>query len=373
MRYIDETHRKERSYPTYGRQFPAYKWYKPILVGIVFLVFYLILTVGLIIGMGVFKGVSTGNSDMSELFAQLELGYDGMDMSDPMQCLYSLGGIAIMIPALWLASLIVRDRPFSSYSSSRGGWSSKVFWRVFPVAFLCITIPILFMELVVHHHYSDFSVRFTLGGFIVLTILGPLQCIAEEYIFRGFLMQTLGSWVRVPIIAVIIQSLIFAAGHPYNRIGQIGIFITGMVFAVSAWLGRGLEVPAAMHICNNMTIFYLQGLNMTTISSQSDMEEIIFDVVTGAIYLIFIFALSKKTKWFDRVRKNDLAKAREKYARKAAKKAAKLNFEVVNDNEAEAEAEAAAPAPAADETAEVSQETADMGKSGKYEGRHYKN
>lgn len=320
MYKINESNRKKHVYPTYGRQFLAYRWYKPILVGLLFSIFYLLFTVALVIGMGVLQGVQTGSPDLTELFEQLELGYDGMDLADPMQCLFSLGGLAIMIPSLWLASIIVRDRPFSSYSSSRGGWSSKVFWRVFPVAFLCITIPILFIELIVHHHINDFSVRFTLGGFIVLTILGPLQCIAEEYIFRGLLMQTLGSWFRLPIIAVILQSLFFAAGHPYNRIGQVGIFISGAVFAVCAWLGRGLEIPAAMHICNNMTIFYLQGLNMATISSQSDMEEIIFDVVTGALYLIIIFVLSRKTDWFDKVRRDDLAKANEKYARKAAKR-----------------------------------------------------
>lgn len=360
MHSINEANRKEHVYPTYGRQFLAYRWYKPILTGLLFAIFYLLLTVALVIGMGVLQGIQTGNPDLTELFEQMQLGYDGMDLSDPMQCIYSLGGVAIMIPALWLASLIVRDRPFSSYSSSRGGWSSKVFWKVFPVAFLCITIPILFVELIIHHRYSDFSVKFTLGGFIILTILGPLQCIAEEYAFRGFLMQTLGSWVRLPVLAVILQALIFASGHPYNRIGQVGIFITGIVFAVSAWMGRGLEIPAAMHICNNMTIFYLQGLNMATISSQSDMEEIVFDVVTGALYLAFIFVLGRKTDWFDKIRKDDLAKANEKYVRKAAKKAAKRGVPYVNVNGTEI--------PAESEPAVVFEKVSDE----KYEGKRYK-
>ena len=77
--------------------------------------------------------------------------------------------------------------------------------------------------------------KFTLVGFAVVTILGPLQCIAEEYAFRGLLMQTLGSWFRLPIIAVIIQAVVFAVMHPYNTIGQIGILSSGLVL----WEGWG--------------------------------------------------------------------------------------------------------------------------------------
>jgi hypothetical protein len=37
--------------------------------------------------------------------------------------LMAVGGVAGMLPALALAERIVRGRPFSSYSSSRGGWN----------------------------------------------------------------------------------------------------------------------------------------------------------------------------------------------------------------------------------------------------------
>jgi membrane protease YdiL (CAAX protease family) len=232
-----------------------------------------------------------------------------------------------MIPALWLAAIIVRDRPYSSYSSSRGGWSHKVFWRVFPIAFLCISVPIIVNNLFVEHLIGDFRMKFTLASFLVLTILGPLQCIAEEYAFRGLLMQTFGSWLRVPVIAVILQSVVFVLMHPYDMYGKAEIFISGMVFAVTAWLGRGIEVSAAFHICNNMTIFYLQGMNMATISSDSSMEGLIFSAVCGVAYVVIIFIVSKKTDWFNSVGKDDVAAWNEKYdaklARKAAKKAAK--------------------------------------------------
>ena len=83
--------------------------------------------------------------------------------------------------------------------------------------------------------------KFSIASFAVVTILGPLQCIAEEYAFRGLLMQTFGSWFRLPVIAVILQAAVFASQHPYNTIGKIGLLVSGCVFGLSAWIGRGIE------------------------------------------------------------------------------------------------------------------------------------
>ena len=221
-----------------------------------------------------------------------------------------------------------------------------MFWKAFPVAFVCIALPVLVDELFIQHHIDNFQMRFTLASFAVVTVLGPLQCIAAEYLFRGLLMQTLGSWLRVPVIAVILQSAVFVLMHPYDMIGKIGIFVSGMVFALTAWIGRGIEISSAFHICNNMTIFYLQGMNIAEISSTSDMRSLIFGTVTGVAYILIIFIISKRTNWFSRIRKNDLAawnkKIDEKAARKEAKKAAKAEKKAAK-NEKIGEHEQSAP------------------------------
>ena len=250
-----------------------------------------------------------------------------MDLANAWQSVVSLGSVAIMIPALWLASAIVRDRPFSSYSSSRGGWSGKVFWKTLPIAMVCISVPAVIDSLFVEHGIDNYRMGFTLASFAVVTVLGPLQCIAEEYVFRGLLMQTLGSWFRLPIIAVILQSVIFALMHPYNTIGQIGIFVSGCVFALSAWIGRGIEISSAYHIVNNMTIFYMQGMNLATIDSQSTMHDLMLELCTGAAYVLIIFIISKRHNWFNKIRRDDAAawnqKIDDKLARKEAKQTAK--------------------------------------------------
>ena len=328
MSVINESNTKEHSFPVYGRQFKSYKWYKPIIVGVLFLAFYLVFAVILIVGVSfAASSASTPDSVIETLRSVLATSYDDMDLANAWQSVVSLGAVAVMIPALWLASVIVRDRPFSSYSSSRGGWSSRVFWKAFPVAFICISIPILVDELVYNHNIDNFQMKFSLASFAVVTILGPLQCIAEEYAFRSLLMQTFGSWFRLPIIAVILQAVVFASQHPYNTIGKIGILVSGCVFALSAWIGRGIEVSSAFHIANNMTLFYLEGMNMTTIDSATTMHDLILEVCTGAAYVLLIFIISRRHNWFNKIRRDDAAewngKIDAKIARKEAKAAAK--------------------------------------------------
>ena len=81
------------------------------------------------------------------------------------------------------------------------------------------------------------------------------------------------------------------------------------------------------HIANNMAIFYMQGLNVSTISSESTLRDLIFETVCAAVFVLAIFIISKKTDWFSRIKKEDAAvwngKIDEKIARKEAKKAAK--------------------------------------------------
>ena len=338
MNMIDSSNAKEHSYPVYGRQFISYKWYKPVLVFILFTLFYLILSVALVIGVAVFLGNGSINGSVSEtasgVFSQ---SYDDMDLANAWQSVVNLGSVAVMIPALWLAANIVRDRPFSSYSSARGGWNGKVFWKSLLVSVICLAVPMIIKDLFVEHRINDFDMKFTLTSFAVVTILGPLQCIGEEYAFRGLLMQTFGSWFKVPVIAVIIQALVFMSMHPYDTVGKIGIIASGLVFAFTAWIGRGIEVSSAYHVVNNMTISYLQGMNLTEISSSTTVKDLIFELCTGALYVLVIFIISKKTDWFSKIKREDAAEWNQRIEDKIARKEAKA--------EAKAEKKAAKEGP----------------------------
>ena len=105
-------------------------------------------------------------------------------------------GVIVTIPALYFATKIVKDRPFSSYASSRGGWNFKLYFKALLIPFILFII-IEAIDVVIRGSIG--TNHFTIPFFILCLILVPLQCIAEEYIFRGLFMQTFGSWFKIPI------------------------------------------------------------------------------------------------------------------------------------------------------------------------------
>ena len=102
----------ENDYMTFPRQFETYKWYKPILVLLLALAFVGVFFIGIALLYIVLSGEKNFNN----------ANYYGYG------ALISLGITASFLPALAIASKIVKDRPYSSYSSSRGGWNWKIFF-----------------------------------------------------------------------------------------------------------------------------------------------------------------------------------------------------------------------------------------------------
>ena len=66
--------------------------------------------------------------------------------------------IFMFVPALYVASKIVKDRPFSSYSSSRGGWNFKLYFKALIIP-LILYIIFQFIEITVNgaRHVSIFN------------------------------------------------------------------------------------------------------------------------------------------------------------------------------------------------------------------------
>ena len=308
-------------YTTYPRRFLSYRWFKPLLVALVSALAYLILVLVLIVGCLVIDYI-TG----ADHFSALQGGYDTLDAYSAVGALLTLGSIAYMIPALLIGALIVRDRPFSSYGSSRGGWDFSVFFRCLGGALLLCGVPVLVQSIFFDEPTG--VVRFTVVGFILCTILTPLQCAAEEYLFRGFLMQTFGSWFRLPILAIVLQAAAFASQHPYNMVGVFVILLDGICFGIVAWYTKGLEAGTALHVVNNMTAFYATGFGFGSIGTEIDVSSIFWTIGIDVAYLLFLMLLGKRRGWFGRVRRDDAAEfnaaVEAQRARKAARREARL-------------------------------------------------
>ena len=214
---MSENDNKFPDYITFPRTFEKYKWYKPLLVFAIGAIIYLILQTLVIAIFAVVYGFDV----ISPLISG---GYESLNSE--LGSYISYLSIAIFIPSIYIASRIVRDRPFSSYSSSRGGWNWKLYLK-------CLTIPLATL-IIIQIVYAMIMGRqgpntLTLTFFIICLIIIPLQCIGEEYLMRGLIMQTIGSWFKIPVLALIVQAAIFASMHPYSILGVIGVFIDGLI------------------------------------------------------------------------------------------------------------------------------------------------
>ena len=287
----DKSETPSYEYTTYPKRFISYRWFKPILVALLTFVFMVIFQIVLLFAVTVWTG------DIN-FISTLGTGYDDMNPYTGPGALIEFGGIAALLPALALSALIVRDRPYSSYTSSRGGWNWSAFFKCLCVAAVIFIILSIVQVKLTPEEEMDGVIRFTAAGIIACLILIPLQCAAEEYIFRGLIMQAVGSWTKIPAIAIIVSAAAFAAGHPYNLIGVITIFLDGVIWGVVAWRSRGLEATCAVHIVNNMVAFFLSGMGLQTVTSTVDITSMVFAITIDVVYAAAVLLLGKKFNWF---------------------------------------------------------------------------
>lgn len=286
---MNENENKFPDYVTFPRTFEKYKWYKPliilVLVAILYFVFQIILAVlfNTIYGGNVIGGIVYG-------------GYETLNTSDA-SVYFSYLSIAMLIPAMYIASKIVRDRPFSSYASSRGGWNWKIYFKCLLIPFVIYVIYLAISFLMGNE--SGGSAHVSVIALVLSLVIIPFQSIAEEYMFRGFLMQTFGSWFKIPIVAIIIQAILFAMGHSYNYLGVISVGVSGFIYGFLAWRTNGLEASSAIHSINNLMSLYVVALGLSSISSSMAIWEVIISILITLISAMAVYYVGNEKGWFN--------------------------------------------------------------------------
>ena len=276
-------------YVTFPRTFENYAWYKPI---IVFIIATLIMAI--IQGLVVFGISLTFGLDVLRSFR-------GGGLNSALPIIITDLIIFMFVPGLYVASKIVKDRPFSSYSSSRGGWNFKLYFKALIIP-LIIYIIFQFIDIAVNGAKGTYQVSILF--LIVIFIAVPLQSIAEEFMFRGILMQTLGSWFKIPLLAVIIQAIIFAFAHGYNSLGFFEILINGLMWGFFTWKTNGLEVASAMHTANNFSVGLFIMLGLLTSTSSPQLSSVAINFVLQIILFVVMYYVGEKTDWFGEIPQN---------------------------------------------------------------------
>jgi membrane protease YdiL (CAAX protease family) len=98
----------------------------------------------------------------------------------------------------------------------------------------------------------------TIALAVVILLTTPLQAAGEEYAFRGYLMQAVGSLTRRRWVALLVTATLFAMAHGFQN---FPLFFDRFMFGlIAGWLvirTGGLEAGLAMHVLNNYLAFGL--------------------------------------------------------------------------------------------------------------------
>ncbi|MDT0189594.1 CPBP family intramembrane glutamic endopeptidase [Rothia terrae] len=279
---------------------PKTRWWSPLVEGL--------------IGIGVFAGLSLIITLplLAAIFVDPYYA-DVLTASDPMQSLtdsafenpwmfaYLFGSVAIMFPSLWVARLCLGPRPWGLVHSVSGrmrwGW-----------LLLCIGLAVVvFVGLpMLVGLFTGESQTVTLHEppqklwiFIVLLLtLVPVQCYAEELVFRGYLMQTIGRWLKHPAFAILLPAPLFMLGHTYDLWGQASVLCMGIAAGFLAWRTGGLESGIALHVVNNVIAMFggLMGTADPFVQEGSVFTDFALIFAIELIYVLAVLWAAKRRK-----------------------------------------------------------------------------
>jgi membrane protease YdiL (CAAX protease family) len=136
---------------------------------------------------------------------------------------------------------------------------------------------------------------------IIIVLTSPLQAAGEEYLFRGYLLQSLGSMVRTPWFGVIASSLIFALFHGTQNLPLfIDRLAFGLLAAMLVWKTGGLEAAIGAHVINNVYAFGIAGLTGTIAQARAVQQigwvDAVFDVGGFALFAVLAWLVGRRLK-----------------------------------------------------------------------------
>ena len=169
--------------------------------------------------------------------------------------------IALMLPLTLMVAALVKQPPRFLHSVL-----GRFRWKWF---FTCVAVSLVVLglnvasELLLAGDQLDLQIHpYTWWLLIGLMLVTPFQAAAEEYMLRGVVFRTVGSWFQQPVVSMavgtVVNSVIFmfmhGASDPWLNLVY---FVLGALLSWITWRTGGLEAAAAFHIVNNTVAFAL--------------------------------------------------------------------------------------------------------------------
>jgi membrane protease YdiL (CAAX protease family) len=273
-----------------------HRWWRPLLGTLLFLGACLVLNV-LLFALSYGVGAAAGLRELPD---------GGHDFGPLANTSLELTSIAIALPLILLAVWWPGRRPPGTLSSVDG----RLRWRWLVRCLLAAVLPVTVLAVAAAllpdggAESGEFGAWVGwpsfLGSLGVLAVLVPVQAAAEEYVFRGWLTQAVGAFVRSPWFAVLPQAVLFAAAHGWGTgWGFIGLLVFGLV---AGWLTirtGGLEAAVALHVLNNLLAFgiaaaVVDGLSSDETAADAAWQLALVDSATTLIYAALVLWLARR-------------------------------------------------------------------------------
>ncbi len=191
----------------------------------------------------------------------------------------------IATPLVWR---LATKRPVTELINVSGHVHGARIWRGFAVWFVLSTVGTI-VDFALHS--SDYRITFNAQVFVpfllVTLVLLPVQCWAEEFFFRGWILRwaTRGSLLS----RAVISGLVFAAPHIGNPeaaqqtlLALASWFVLGAGWAYASARAGGIELAMGAHLANNVFSLLFVGYADAALPTASI-------VSTGSLNLSFTF------------------------------------------------------------------------------------
>ncbi|WP_246825596.1 type II CAAX prenyl endopeptidase Rce1 family protein [Rothia sp. HMSC058E10] len=235
---------------------PRARWFTPVLEGLliagIYFVLLLMVSFALLAFAVMLRVPYDYLTDLQRIYANV--------FKTPLVFVALLITIIPVIPAIFIARLITNFKPLGLIHSIAGRmrWSYlSVFLGFGFLIFGLYNVGNLVLagSLTTQNSVHPLNSGMFWLYIVLILLIVPFQCYAEELLFRGYLMQTVGRWLKNPAWAIIIPAPIFMVLHGYGLWGLLSVLTMALIAGFLCWYTGGLEAGIGLHIANNVSIF----------------------------------------------------------------------------------------------------------------------
>lgn len=262
------------------------RWWTPLLSFLAGSAAWFIVVIVASVFLGIYAAASGLGMDFILDIAESDLNV----MTNPLFYIITFGVLALMLPFVWLGLRLVEGVSIGALSSVTGYLRWNRIWGGLGLAIVALSPSIILSTVEAARMGGPTPEAISRLPLLlpIIFVLVPLQCAAEEYVFRGFFLRTLMGWGLNSIIAIIIATIFFTLGHVYGWMGMVDVAVFGLAMGWLTVRTKGLEASIALHVVNNMSgmLFAALGLANPLDDSEMPLWTLFFSIGLTIVYTV---------------------------------------------------------------------------------------